>query len=214
MDLADDQDAADLRAAGPHRSDALARALERHRERLLRMVEIRMHPAVRARIGASDVLQDAYLTIAARLGDYLRDPHMPFFLWIRQLTAQSLVDLQRHHLGAKKRDVRRQVPMGRAFAASATSVALASGLMAAGVTPTEAVVARELRGQLEGALESMGGDAREVILLRHFEELSNLETARVLGIQPAAASQRYVRALRQLREVLSERGLAAPWDAA
>jgi RNA polymerase sigma-70 factor (ECF subfamily) len=209
MDPSSDQDAARLEAAGPDRAEALATLLEDHRTRLLRMVEVRMHPALRARIGASDVLQDAYLVIAARLGDYLRDPRMPFFLWIRQLTAQSLIDLQRRHLGAKKRDVRRQVPVeGRRPAA--TSVALADRLIASGTTPTQAVVTRELRGQLEDALDALSPGDREILLLRHFEELTNLEAARELGIEPPAASQRHVRALRRLRRVLEQLGLSAP----
>ncbi len=175
---------------------------ERHRARLERMVSLRMDPALRPRVGASDVLQEAYLEIADRLGDYLADPRMPFFLWIRFITAQRLLKLHRHHAGTKKRDVRRQVALDRPLGPAATSVALADRLAATGITPSGVAVVGEMRRQLEEALEGMNATDREVLVLRHFEELSNAETADVLGIRSDAASKRYLRALERLREVL------------
>ena len=203
---APDDDLLALQAAGSGRDAALAAALDRHRLRLLRMVDVRMHPALRGRIGASDVLQDAWLEISERLGDYLADPRMPFFLWIRFITAQRLVALHRRHLGAQKRDVRRQVSLGRGAFPSATSVALVDRLVAAGTTPTQGAVRGELRLQLEEALDRMNPADREVLVLRHFEELTNAEAADELGIEKPAASKRYVRALRRLREVLESGG--------
>lgn len=204
---APDNDLQALLAAGSDRSAALAAALDRHRERLLRMVDMRMHPAMRGRLGASDVLQDAWLEISDRLGDYLTDPRMPFFLWIRFITAQRLMALHRRHIGAQKRDVRRQVSLGRGAFPSATSVALVDRLVAAGTTPTQAAVQHELRLQLEEALDEMNPADREVLVLRHFEELTNGEAAAELGIEKPAASKRYVRALRRLREILESCGL-------
>jgi len=153
------------------------------------------------------VLQDAWLEISDRLGDYLADPRMPFFLWIRFITAQRLMMLHRRHIGAQKRDVRKQVSLHKGAFPSATSVALVDRLIASGTTPTQAAVQRELRLQLEEALDRMNTADREVLVLRHFEELSNVEAAAELGIENAAASKRYVRALRRLREILEECGL-------
>lgn len=202
-----DEDLERLQRAAGDRPQALAAALGRHRQRLLRMVEVRMHPALRARMGASDVLQEAWLEIQTRLGDYLADPRMPFFLWIRFITAQKLMAMHRRHLGAKKRDARRQVSADRRGFPAATSVALVDRLVAGGTTPTQGVVKAELRAQLEEALDRMSDADREVLVLRHFEELTNVEAARELGIEPPAASKRYVRALRRLREILEEAGL-------
>ena len=202
-----DDDLLALKSAGDARDTVLAARLARHRQRLQRMVEMRMHPALKGRVGASDVLQDAYLDIAGRIGEYLEDPRMPFFLWIRFLTAQRLVALQRRHLGAKKRDVRKQVPLDRRGFPSATSVALVDRLAAMGTTPTQGAVRGELRAQLELALDEMNGADREILVLRHFEELTNVEAARELGIETSAASKRYVRALRRLREILVEFGM-------
>ena len=202
-----DDEVAALAAAGDERGDVLAGALERHRARLLRMIDIRMHPALRGRVGASDVLQEAYLDISGRIGDYLKDPRMPFFLWIRFLTAQKLMELHRRHLGAQKRDARRQVSRGREGFPAATLVTLVNLLVGRGTTPTQAVARGEMRLQLEEALERMNAADREVLVLRHFEELTNIEAARELGIEPAAASKRYVRALKRLKEILVDCGV-------
>lgn len=202
-----DDEVARIQAAGADQDEAVAEAFERHRARLLRMVEMRIHPAVRGRVSASDVLQETYLDVSGRIADYLQDPRMPFFLWVRFLTAQKLMALHRRHLGAQKRDARRQVSRGHPGFPSASSVTLVKHLLAQGTTPTQAVAQGEMRLQLEEALDDMGPADREVLVLRHFEELTNVEAARELGIEPPAASKRYVRALKRLRTVLEEHGL-------
>ena len=202
---APDPDLQALQAAGNERDQRLGELFERHRQRLQRMVELRMDPALRQRVGASDVLQEAWLEISSRLGNYLDQPNMPFFLWIRFITAQRLLKLHRHHAGTKKRDVKRQVPVDRRGFPQATTAGMAHQLAASGISPSGVAVEAELRLQLEEALGSMREDDREVLVLRHFEELSNAETARELGIQPDAASKRYLRALERLRNVLARR---------
>lgn len=181
--------------------DAFRELFERHRARLERMVQIRMDPRIRQRVGASDVLQEACIEAADRLGEYVADPEVPFFLWLRFLTGQRLAMLHRHHMGAKKRSVGRQVSADRGAVPGATSVVLADRLMAAGTTPTQAVQRHELRAQVEAALDAMKAEDREILVLRHFEELTNAEAAGELGIDTSAASKRYVRALRRLKEI-------------
>lgn len=197
---------AQLQEAGEDRGRALADLLGRHRPRLLRMVELRMDRHLKARVGASDVLQDAYLEISSRLGDYLADPRMPFFLWVRFITAQNLARLYRFHVGAQKRDVRRQVVSAHPHLPGATTVALVNHLVATGISPTGAAVRGEMRMQLAEALDQLKPEDREVLVLRHFEELSNAETARELGIKEDAASKRYLRALERLRGALMPGG--------
>jgi RNA polymerase sigma-70 factor (ECF subfamily) len=196
--------AAELRAAGTRRQERFAQLFELHRARLLRMVELRMNPRLRQRIGASDVLQDAFLESSKRLPDWLEDPSMPFHLWLRFLTAQNLARLWRFHAEAKKRDVRRQVASAHPRLPSASSVVLVDRLVASGISPTQAVVKEEMRGELLQAFEAMKPQDREVLVLRHFEELSNAECAQELGIQEDAASKRYLRALERLRKVLEQ----------
>ncbi len=192
-----------LQGAGRDRAQVLAELFEVHRRRLLKMVHLRLDPKLRERVSPSDVVQEAFLEISARVGDYLDDPRMPFFLWLRFLTAQKLVALYRFHAGAQKRDVRRQVPLGRAAFPDASSVVMAQELAGNLTSPSANAMRMEARLQVEAALDQMNPADREVLVLRHFEELTNLEAAEELGIQESAASKRYLRALRRLRSILA-----------
>jgi len=193
-----------LREAGDNRDRVLGELFEEHRRRLQRMVHLRMDPTLRARVGASDVLQEAYVEISARVSDYLDDPRMPFFLWLRFLTAQKLVDLYRHHVGTQKRDVRRQVRIDRTAFPAASSAVMAEHLVAARISPSGVAVHAEMAQQIQDGLDQMNPSDREVLVMRHFEELSNGETAHELGIESSAASKRYLRALQRLRKILEE----------
>jgi RNA polymerase sigma-70 factor (ECF subfamily) len=194
-----------LQAAGPRRGEVLAGLLEEQRARLERMVALRMDPRLRARVGASDVLQDAFLEIGARLDDWLRDPSMPFHLWVRFLTAQRLAQAHRFHVGAQRRAAGKE----RALVAGgpeASSATMAEWLADGRTSPTQGVVRKELRAQLEQALAALEPMDREVLALRHFEGFTNAEVAAALGIEVQAASKRYVRALERLRGVLDVTG--------
>ena len=196
-----------LRNAGANRDETLGELFEQHRRRLLRMIHVRMDARVKERVGASDVLQETYLEISRRIGDYLAHPNMPFFLWLRFLTAQKLAALHRHHVGTQKRDVRRQVPINRAAFPRASSAILADRLLARGESPSQVAVRAEMRRQVEEALDEMRPGDREVLVMRHFEEMSNVETAEELSIDPSAASKRYLRALNRLRQILEAAGV-------
>jgi RNA polymerase sigma-70 factor (ECF subfamily) len=177
--------------------------LERHRPRLYRMVELRLDPRLRARLGASDVIQEAYLIASAQVSEYLKKPTIPFYLWLRLVTAQKLVGLHRNHLGTKARDAGRQISLDRGAMPAASSAALASNLIGREPSPSEAAGEIEQRRRLHEALDRMNPLDREVLALRHFEQLTNAETAQVLGLEPSAASKRYVRALQRVKEILS-----------
>lgn len=198
-DPSPDLEAQALAAAGDDVEEALAGLWKDHRRRLLKMIHLRMDPRIKGRVGASDVLQDAYVEISRRVNDYLADPRMPFFLWLRFITAQQLVTLQRRHLGAQKRDVRRQVDAG---IPGASTPALVDQLMAGQTTPTQRIAREEERLRVAEALDRMEEADREILVLRHFEELTNIEAAHELGIKPPAASKRYVRALARLQVIL------------
>jgi RNA polymerase sigma-70 factor (ECF subfamily) len=202
----EDSDLQALQAATADRGVVLGQLFEDHRARLKRMVDLRMDQALRARVGASDVVQETYVEVSARLGTYLDDPRMPFFLWLRLLTAQKLVDLYRHHVGTQKRDPRRQVPINRGAFPGASSVVMANELLGSLTTPSGAAVRDEMRIQVQAGLDRMNETDREVLMMRHFEQLSNTETALELGIAESAASKRYLRALQRLRALLQAAG--------
>ena len=185
---------------------AFGHLLSGHRPRLARMIAVRLDLRLRGRIDADDVIQDAFLEATERLHEYLSHPTMPFFLWLRFLTGQKLLALHRHHLGVQGRDARREValPRGRRdHRPEATSLTVADVLLASQTSPSRAAAREELRGRVEQALSAMDPIDREVLVLRHFEQLSNEEAACEIGIEPSATSKRFVRALRRLKEVLA-----------
>ena len=183
--------------------EALARAFARYQPRLRRMVQLRLDRRLQGRIDPSDVLQDAFLDVSARAADYAADPKLPFFLWLRWLTGQRLIMVHRAHLGAKMRDVGQEVSLYRGAMPQASSASLAAHLLGGLTSPSRAAMRAEMQLKLQEALNSMDAIDREVLTLRHFEELTNTEVATVLGLQKAAASNRYMRALKRLREVLA-----------
>jgi RNA polymerase sigma-70 factor (ECF subfamily) len=187
--------------------------LEQYRHRLRRMVAFRLDPRLQGRIDASDVIQETFLEASERLAEYLRKPTMPFFLWLRFLAGQKLVTLHRHHFGAQMRDVGREVSLYRGRLPETSSAALAAQLLGQDTRPSEAAIRAELKIRLQEALNSMDALDREVLALRHMEQLSLAETAQVLGLTESGASRRHLRALARLKEILSNLpgGLGELW---
>lgn len=181
---------------GPH--------LESFRPRLKRMVSLRLDPRLRRRVDSSDVLQETFAVATQRFAEYRGSPVVPFYVWVRQLAFQKLLDAQRRHLGAARRDVRREVAENEPEP-EGTSASLARALIDAGPTPSEAVARKEQEQQLQAALDGMKEVDREILLLRYFERLSNEECACALGISISAAKLRHLRAAKRLREILGTR---------
>lgn len=189
-----------LRAGG---EEALAAAFSRYSDRLEKMVRFRLDQRLWGRVDPADVLQEAYLEIARRLPDYLQDPAVPVFVWLRRMTEQTLINLHRRHLGAQVRDASLEISLHRGRGSMGTSFSLAARLVADLTSPSQAAMREEMLSELREAFDDMDPIDREVLALRHFEELSNNEVAEILGLQKAAASNRYVRALSRLKSILS-----------
>ena len=183
---------------------ACAELFAQFRDRLRRMVKLRMDRRLYGRLDASDVLQEAYLDVARRSREYAESPDMPVYLWLRFLTTQRLLAADRRHLQAQKRDAGQEIVLHRGVMPQASSVSLAAKLLGHLTSPSLAAQRAELRIKLQEVLNAMDPLDREILTLRHFEELSNNETAEVLGIQKSAASNRYIRALKRLKEVLTQ----------
>ena len=199
----DPEERALLSGASQGDSGCLAALFTRYRDRLKRMVGLRLDARVQGRVDPSDVVQEAYVEVVKKLADYLRAPSLPFFLWVRLLTAQKLALAHRQHLGVKARDAGREIALYRGYPA-ASSAALAARLLGKLTTPSQAAVKAELKIRIQQALNAMEAVDREILTLRHFEQLSNSETALVLGIKEPAACNRYFRALERLRSVLGD----------
>jgi RNA polymerase sigma-70 factor (ECF subfamily) len=182
---------------------ALAELFQQHRDRLRRMVELRMDARLHGRVDASDVLQDGFLDLAKRVESYLCDPKLPVFLWLRLVVSDRLTSVHRHHLGTAVRDARREVSLYRDPMPQASSAALASMLLGRMTSPSNAAVRAEQILQVQEAVNSLEPLDREVVALRHFEQLTRAETAVVLGISEEAGAKRYIRALKKLRSILA-----------
>jgi RNA polymerase sigma-70 factor (ECF subfamily) len=173
-----------------------------HYNRLLRMIHLRLDHRLQGRLDASDVLQEAYLEYARALPKYLKNPEAPFYLWLRCIAARKLHALHRKHLGARMRDAARELSINRGALPEASSIFLAAQLLGKLTTPSQAMLRAEVQSQIQDALNEMQPLDREVLALRHYEQLSNSETAHVLDLSEAAASIRFIRALRRLKEIL------------
>jgi RNA polymerase sigma-70 factor, ECF subfamily len=190
-----------LDAAGHGDEGALAILVERHRDRLERMVGLRMDRRLQGRVDPADVVQEAYLAVRRKFPQYSTDPRLPFFLWLRLEVGQKLIDVHRFHLGTQMRDAGQEVSLHRGALPQVTSLSLVEHLLGKLTTASHAAQRVELKLRVQEALNSMDPQDREVLILRHFEELSNAEAAQVLGIKPSAAVNRYVRALKRLKDV-------------
>ena len=162
--------------------DAQRALFDRYRDRLKRMIGLRLDRRVQGRIDASDVVQEAFIDAARRLKDYAAHPQMDFFIWLRWLAGEKLLNLHRHHLGTQKRDVTQEVSLYRRPMPEADSISLPQQLLGQLTSPTQAVMRAELQLIIQEVLNAMHPIDREVLVLRHFEQLTTSETAQVLGV--------------------------------
>jgi RNA polymerase sigma-70 factor (ECF subfamily) len=176
------------------------RVISHQQERLRRMVAFRMDSRLQGRIDPSDVLQESMLEAWQRLPEFVSDPAVPFFVWLRTLTQQRLGMLRRTHLERDKRTVNKEIQMPENDSSSAMAVVLVDSAC----SPSQTMQRKELFDQVQHKLNSMEALDREVLALRHFEQLGNAEVASVLGISEPAASLRYSRALRRLKDIIAE----------
>ncbi|TWT47077.1 ECF RNA polymerase sigma factor SigW [Thalassoglobus neptunius] len=181
---------------------ALGKLFDYHRNRLWRIVNFRLDTRLVGRVDADDILQESYINAEKRIEHFLHDSPEGFFIWLRLIVNQTMVDVHRRHLGAKARDASRDRSVSGGWSSKSTSFSLSHHLLGHLTSPSYAAVRAELSQQLSVALESMGDLDREVLALRHFEELTNSETATVLNLSEQAASLRYVRALGRLKKIL------------
>jgi RNA polymerase sigma-70 factor (ECF subfamily) len=192
-----------LEKARQGNADAVDQLLARHREAVRRMIDLRLDPAIVQRLDASDVVQEVLIEANRRLQNYLQSPQMPFHLWLRHIAKDHVIDAHRRHHQARKRGVDREQPLHRPAWAEQSSLDLAAQLLDQELTPASAAIQHEMQRRLQDAIGQLDEDDREVILMRHYEMLANQEVAAALGLTEAAASMRYLRAVRKLRDLLT-----------
>lgn len=198
-----------LAAAKGGDDDAVNRLLEKHRAAVHRLVQVRLDRKVQQRVDVSDVVQDVMIEASGRLDKYLNDPVMAFHLWLRQIAWDRIIDTYRRHRVSAKRNMDREQAMTGPGGPDQSTMDFAAHLCDPAMTPQAAATQREIAGQVEEAIELLGDQDREIVIMRHYEHLSNQEIAEVLGLNAPAASMRYLRALRRLRELLDDRDAAS-----
>ena len=182
---------------------AVNNLMERHREALRKMVALRLDRQIAGRVDASDIVQDVLIEANRRLSDYIDEGKMPFHLWLRQLAKDRMIDMHRRH-HAQRRTVDKEQPIKAGGNIDRSSMDLEGQLADQELTPAAANIRKELEARFFDALQELSEQDREIILMRHQEQLGNGEVAEALGLAPAAAGMRYLRAMRRLREVLKE----------
>ena len=185
-----------------HGSDeAVNQLLERHRPAVRRMIDLRMDPVLKRRVDASDIVQEVLIQANRRLQSYLENPVMPFHLWIRQMAKDRLIDAHRRHRQTARRSMDREQPLAAA-ASGESSLDLLAQLHDQELTPAAAATWQELQNRFEQACSRLDESDQEIVLMRHFEHMSNGDVAAALELTPQAASMRYLRAMRRLRKLL------------
>lgn len=185
-------------------TQALAELFTRERERLWRLIRFRLAEPLRGRLEPDDVLQEAFLAASQRLQYYAESPATSAFIWLRMIVNQTLIDLHRRHLGAQRRDAARELSVDNCPYPEATSASVAFQLVGNFTSPSRAAARADTLAMVQAAIEGMDPIDREVLALRHFEELTNSEVAEALGIEQKAASIRYIRALKRLKGILAQ----------
>ena len=184
---------------------AVNRLLERHRVSLKKLIQLRLDRKIARRVDASDVVQDVLMEANTRLQDYLADPKMPFHLWLRQLAQDRMIDVYRRHRGAQRRSLDREQSIAAPQFSDQSGFDLMGQLADHELTPAAASIRKELEARFVLALDQLEDEDREIVLMRHFEQLGNSEVADALGLSAAAAGMRHLRALRKLRAILGDR---------
>jgi RNA polymerase sigma-70 factor, ECF subfamily len=191
---------ADAKGGNP---EAVNRLMDRHRDSLRRMVQLRLDQRIQRRIDVSDIVQDVLVEANRRLKEYLAQPAMPYHLWLRQIAQDRIIDAHRRHRASAKRSVDRERPLAVPSAEDHSTMDLVVQLAGRDLTPATAAAQHEMAKVVEAAIAKLPDQDCEIIIMRHYEQLSNQEIAQALGLTEPAASMRYLRALRRLKELMT-----------
>ncbi|MCA9175911.1 MAG: sigma-70 family RNA polymerase sigma factor [Planctomycetales bacterium] len=185
--------------------DAVQRLMERHRAAIHRLVQMRLDRKIQRRVDVSDIVQEVLVEANRRMQDYLASGNgMPFHLWLRQITRDRIIDAHRRHRGSEKRSVDRERALAAPAGMDESSLELAGQIVDPELTPAARATQRELAKKVEATLAELSDQDAEIIIMRHYEQLTNQEVAAALELSEPAASMRYLRAVRRLRELLAD----------
>ena len=193
-----------IRRASDGDQAALDQLFSQHHDRLQRMIRLRLDRRIQGRLDSADILQEAYIDVFRNLPRYVESPSTSFFIWLRNIVGLKLAEVHRRHVGTDKRDASRDVSIYRGAVPAVNSESLAAQLLGKLTSPSHVAIKTEMRLRLQEVLDCMDDVDREVIALRHFEQLDSQEVADVLEMSKSGASSRYIRAMQRLKEELSQ----------
>ena len=183
-------------------NSAVNQLMDRHRNSLRQLIRMRLDQKIRKRVDVSDVLQDVLVEANRRLTRYLNNPIMPFHLWLRQIAKDRIIDAHRRHRVSAKRSIDREQQMVAPRGYDQSSIHLASLLGDRQLTPAAAALQKEMARKVEAAIAELEPKDCEIIVMRHYEHLTNQEIGQALDLTEPAASMRYLRAIRRLKAIL------------
>lgn len=201
-----------IRKALAGSDQALAELFDQNRKRLSRLLTLRMDPRIRARVSSSDVLQETFIELARRLPKYSQDAKIPFFIWLRTIAGNCLARAHRTHLGAEMRDAARDVSLAGAQVPGVSTILLASHIAGQFTSVDRDMLRAELQLKLQETLNGMSAEDREILALRHFEELTTDECSHVLKMTRSGVLKRHTRALRRLRDSIADQTDFKPFE--
>ncbi len=196
----------ELVESATHDQRALDELMGKYRGRLRKMLHVRINPQIRSRVDESDVIQELMIDAARNFAEYADAPRLPFYLWLRHLAGLKLCEIHRRHLTSKKRDASKELSLENISTPDASASSMAAEFVSIARNPSEIAMEKELLQKVEKTLEAMDLIDREILALKHFEQLSLAESAEILGISKAGANGRYLRALKRLKAALGPIG--------
>lgn len=185
-------------------SDAINRLIDRHRESVHRLVQMRLDQKIKQRVDVSDVVQDVMIEASRRLKDYLANPVMTFHLWLRQIARDRMIDAHRRHRGSARRSVDKEQTLAVPTGWDQSAVDLVMQIKDDQLTPVASALQKEMAMRVEQSIGRLPDQDAEILIMRHYEQLTNQEVAELLNLTEPAASMRYLRAVRKLKEAMKE----------
>jgi RNA polymerase sigma-70 factor, ECF subfamily len=179
------------------RGGAFEQLFDRHRAYLTRVIGLRLDGRIRSRVDPSDVVQETYVEALRRFSGYVQHPPLPFRLWLRQIACDQSLKARRRHRKTARRTVDRELSLPER-----SSLLLARQLHGGEATPSEQLKQAEAADRIREAVEQLPEHERDVVVMRHYEELSNQEIATVLQVKAATVSKRHGRAMLRLHNLL------------
>ena len=183
---------------------AVNQLMDRHRNSLRQLIRMRLDQKIQKRIDVSDIVQDVLVEANRRLTVYMDNPVMPFHLWLRQIARDRIIDAHRRHRVSARRSVDREQALVAPRGYDNSSMQLAGLLGDNRLTPAAEALQKEMARKVEEAITKLEEKDCEIIVMRHYEQLSNQEIATILDLTEPAASMRYLRAIRRLKTILND----------